>query len=130
MCPDRPNVTSTPQAIGNPRNYTIAGASNYWLNPASFSIPAPGTGFGNASRNPFYGPGLNNWDMSLIKEIHIDEARYFQLRFETFGTFNHVQFGKPVNDVNNPLFGRIFGEQSGSTNGIGRVIQLAGKFYF
>jgi hypothetical protein len=129
-CPDRANVTTTPQALGNPRNYTINGAPNYWLNPGAFAIPAPGTGIGNASRNPFYGPGIDNWDISLTKEIHIDEARYFQLRFETFNTFNHVQFANPVNDVNNPLFGRIFGVQTLSTQGAGRVVQLAGKFYF
>jgi hypothetical protein len=129
-CPDRANVTSTPQAIGNPRNYTINGQSNYWFNPAAFAIPPSGTGFGNASRDPIYGPGMNNWDMSLTKEIHIDEARYFQLRFETFNTFNHAQFAAPNNDVYDPRFGRIFGEAAGSTNGIGRVVQLAGKFYF
>jgi len=129
-CPDRANVTSTAQAIGNPRNYTINGSPNYWLNPAAFSIPAPGTGIGNASRNPFYGPGINNWDISLVKDVHIDEVRFFQVRLETFNTFNHAQFGGPVNDVNNPLFGRVFGVQGGSTNGLGRVLQLGAKFYF
>ena len=129
-CPDKANYTSTPEAIGNPRNYTIGGAANYWLNPKSFAIPAPGTGYGDASRNPFYGPGINNWDLSLLKDVHIDEARYFQLRLETFNTFNHAQFAAPVGDVNNPLFGRISAVQSGSTLGLGRVVQLAGKFYF
>jgi hypothetical protein len=123
-CPDRANRTSTPEAIGNPRNYTIGGAPNYWLNPASFAVPAPSTGYGNASRNPFYAAGINNWDMSLMKDVHIDEARFFQFRFETFNTFNHAQFGGPVGDINDPRFGRILG------TGPGRVVQLAGKFYF
>ena len=123
-CPDKANFTSTPEAIGNPRNYTINSAPNYWLNPKSFAIPAPSTGYGNASRNPFYGPGINNWDLALLKDVHIDEARYFQLRFETFNTFNHAQFGGPYGDVNDPRFGRIF------SAGLGRVVQLAGKFYF
>lgn len=125
-------------AIGNPRNYTINGAPNYWLNPNAFSIPAPGTGVGDASRNPFYGPGINNWDIALLKDIHITESKYFQIRFETYNTFNHTQFaggsttnnGGIVSDVNNPEFGRVLSINPGSTDGEGRVIQLAGKFYF
>lgn len=137
-CPDRANVTGQPMAIGNPRNYTINGAPNYWLNPNAFSIPAPGTGVGDASRNPFYGPGINNWDIALLKDIHITESKYFQIRFETYNTFNHTQFaggsttnnGGIVSDVNNPEFGRVLSINPGSTDGEGRVIQLAGKFYF
>ncbi len=129
-CPDRANVTGTPLAIGNPRNYTINGSPNYWINPGAFSIPAAGTGIGDASRNPFYAPGINNWDIALLKDVHITEAKYFQFRLETYNTFNTVQFGAPTGDVNNPTFGRILGVQQGSTNGDGRVLQLAGKFYF
>ncbi len=129
-CPDRANVTGTPLSIGNPRNYTIGGQPNYWFNPKAFAIPPAGTGIGDASRNPLYGPGINNWDISLMKDIHIDEARYFQFRLESFNTFNHTQFGAPDGDVSSPTFGRIFGVLSGSTQGNGRVLQLGGKFFF
>ncbi len=139
-CPDRANVTGQPLAIGNPRNYTINGAPNYWFNPNAFSIPAAGTGIGDASRNPLYGPGINNWDIALMKDIHITESKYFQIRLETYNTFNHTQFlggstnglagGGIVSDVNNPEFGRVLSVVQGSTDGDGRVIQLAGKFYF
>jgi Carboxypeptidase regulatory-like domain len=132
-CPDRANLTGKPFAIGNPRTYAIDGAPNYWLNPDAFSEPALGTGLGDASRNPFFGPGLNDWDITLYKDIHITESKYFQLRFETYNTFNHTQFtgtstgngGGIVSDINNPAeFGRILSANAP------REIQLSGKFYF
>jgi hypothetical protein len=130
-CPDRANVTGTPIGIGNPRTYTIGGNPNYWFNPKAFAIPAAGTGIGNASRNPLYGPGINNWDIALLKDIPITESKYIELRLETYNTFNQVQFAAPSGDVNSPdTLGRIFGVQTGSTNGDGRVLQLGGKFYF
>jgi hypothetical protein len=126
-CPDRANVVpGQPLGITNPRS----NAGNFYLNPGKFAVPPPGLGVGDANRNPFYGPGINNWDIALLKNIHVTESIYFQLRWETFNTFNHTQFAAPVNDVNNPLFGRIFGVQNGSTQGSGRVMQLGGKFYF
>jgi hypothetical protein len=139
-CPDRANATGQALAEGNPRNYTINGNANYWFSPTAFAVPPAGSGIGNASRNPLYGPGLNNWDIALEKDLHISESKYFQFRLETFNTFNHTQFALPQTpglfgnpapeDVSSPSFGRIFGVVTGSTNGGGRVLQLGGKFYF
>lgn len=134
-CPDRANRTGTSIGIGDPRNYTINGATNYWFNPKAFAVPALGTGIGDASRNPLYGPGLNNWDIALMKDIHITESKYFELRLETYNTFNHTQFAPPnpnlgQTDVNSSNFGQTSGVVTGSTNGSGRVLQLGGKFYF
>lgn len=130
-CPDRANRNfGTPLAIGNPRSYSINGKPNYWFNPKAFSMPAPGAGVGDASRNPLYGPGINNWDMALIKDIHITEAKYFELRLETFDTFNHANFAQPNRILGSSNFGRIQGVIAGTTQGSGRVVQLGGKFYF
>ncbi|MGH9397398.1 MAG: TonB-dependent receptor, partial [Terriglobia bacterium] len=129
-CPDRPNVTGATLNIGNPRSYTLAGHPNYYFNPAAFSAPGPGAGIGNSARNPLHGPGINNFDISLLKDIHITESKYFELRLETFNTLNRAQFGLPISDINDPRFGRVHSVQQGSTNGGGRVLQLGGKFYF
>ena len=97
-CWDRPNRTGAPFAIGNPRNYTINGNPNYWFNPDAFSMAAAGTGIGNSSRNPLYGAGINNFDIALLKDIHITESKYIELRVEAFNTFNHTQFASgPTN---------------------------------
>jgi hypothetical protein len=126
---DRPDRTGSSLAYGNPRNYTIAGSPNYWFNPAAFSEPAVGT-MGDSNRNPLYGPGLNFTDLALEKVIHIDEARWLQLRLETFNSFNHANFAAPGGIFATSTFGRITGVQSGTTNGDGRVVQLGLKIYF
>lgn len=129
-CPDRPNLVG-PVMTGNPRTYTINGESNYWFAPSAFAAPAPGV-IGNASRNPLYGPGINNFDFSLLKDIPLaGESRYLELRFEFFNLFNHPQFAQPFGDFNSPLFGRILGlNQAISSDSGARVIQIAGKIYF
>jgi len=122
--PDFVNATGAPLNINhNPRN------NLHWVNRAAFALPALGTQ-GTANRNPFYGPGLNYWDMALEKSVHLTESIYFQLRLETFNTFNHANFGSPVNNFSSGAFGKINTVQQISTNGAGRVVQLGGKFFF
>lgn len=124
--PDFVNATGAPLNINhNPRN----SPTQQWVNPAAFAVPALGAQ-GTANRNPFYGPGLNFWDMALEKDLHFTETLYFQLRLETFNTFNHANFGPPVNDLSAPSFGQINSVQQISTLGAGRVVQLGCKFYF
>jgi hypothetical protein len=128
--PAHAEVTGQPLNVNhNPRNNTIATLPNYWLNPKAFTTTTTGT-TGNANRNPFYGPGLNFWDMALEKDVHINESKYFELRLETFNTFNHAQFAQPDGYAGDPNFGRVQGVIQGTTNGDGRVVQLGGKFYF
>jgi hypothetical protein len=127
-CWDVPNRVG-PLDIRNPRNYSINGNPNYWFNPSAFTLEPLGVQ-GNAARNSIYYPGINNWDIALMKDIHFTESKYIELRLETFNTFNIPQFGKPISDINDPRFGRITSVQPGSTNGNGRVLQLGGKIYF
>ena len=121
--------------------YDGTNPQNLYFNPAAFTLPAPGT-LGTASRNPLYGPGLNYGDLALEKRVHIDESRYFELRLETYNTFNHTNFANP-SDPSLPLavsnedasgilgnFGQIFTTRTISTNGEGRAVQLGVKFYF
>jgi Carboxypeptidase regulatory-like domain len=131
-CWDRPN-TIGPVQIGNPRNNSLTYSAknkaprlNYWFNPNSFKTETPGA-VGNSGRNFFTGPGINNFDFSVLKNVHIDETRYFQLRFEFFNFFNHAQFGTPSTNVNSTNFGRITTVLSADPS---RIIQLGAKFYF
>jgi hypothetical protein len=134
-CWDLPNRATSPTAMGNPRTYNLNGNPNHWFNPQAFAMAPPGTGIGNASRSPLYGPGLNNFDISFEKEIHFTESKYIQLRFETYNTFNHTRWfpgsyqpinnaGGVVSDINDSRFGRVISANSA------HVIQLAGKIYF
>ena len=139
-CQDRASFTGAPIGITNPRN----NPNHLWFNPAAFTTPflqfLSGTGpagvLGTANRNPLYGPGINYGDMAIEKDVHISESRYFQLRFETYNTFNHTNFSNPGNfgsstDISlEGNVGQIFSTKTITTNGEGRAVQLGAKFYF
>jgi hypothetical protein len=118
---DEPQFTPGPLELNrNPRDGRPA------FSTALFSRPALGT-LGNAHRRFFYGPGINNWDMALLKTIRITEPTMLELRLEAFNAFNHGQFFGPaaVNGyLGNPNFGQIV------TAADPRILQLGAKFYF
>jgi hypothetical protein len=91
---------------------------------------------GDEHRNSLVGPGINNWDMSLMKSFALwGEGRELQFRVESFNTFNHTQWSSVslpgtnyvVDDrLTNPE--STFGWVTGARNG--RHMQLALKFVF
>lgn len=106
-----------------------------WFNPLAFSRPADGS-LGNVGRNTLRGPGINNWDISLFKNLNFTERIRIQLRLETFNTFNHTQYSGINTGLNAPNPGdRISGATIGSAGQITgtrdpRTVQLGGKFLF
>jgi hypothetical protein len=56
-----------------------------------FGPPARMT-FGTAGVGIMRLPGMNNWDLSLFRNIKVRERLKMQLRWETYNTFNHTQF--------------------------------------
>ena len=110
----------------NPSAFNLEDGSSA---PIPWGIPA------NVVRNNWYGPGVNNWDVSLSKTTALTERVSFQLRFETYNLFNRVQFAKPTaggaNVTNSPIFGYSFsqvGQNDGTTGA--RQIQLGAKILF
>lgn len=53
------------------------------------------------------GPGINNWDFSIIKNNRISEKVMLQFRAESLNIFNHPQFAEPGADVSSAAFGQI-----------------------
>ena len=107
----------------NPRNGKPA--FNRSLFPSNVS-PYLGQ-LGNARRRFFYGPGLNNFDIALQKDIPITESKALQFRLETFNTLNHAQFfgATAVNgNISSTGFGQIVNADSP------RLVQVAAKFVF
>jgi hypothetical protein len=96
-----------------------------WITGSAFALPTSGA-WGTVAHNSVDGPGRNNWNLSLFKNFVFSEARgsAFELRLETFNTFNHPQIsGMPTN----------FGDAAfGQPNAFfpGRIIQLGGKITF
>lgn len=61
--------------------------------------PANGTFSTQITRNIFYQPGFQNWNLGLFKDFHITESNYLTLRFEVFNWLNHPNWGeRPVVD--------------------------------
>jgi hypothetical protein len=96
-----------------------------YFDPSAFTAPTKGT-WGNLGHNALRGPGRDNWDMSLFKNFSLSEARgsRFELRLETFNTWNHTQFQNVSTSFNDSRFGQF-------TSAYGaRILQLGGKIYF
>ncbi len=93
---DRANIIGPP--INSNRSIQSYSAAQY-LNPASFGIPAFGT-YGNLHRNAIYGPGFEDVDLSLLKNIPLYKERvHAQLRVEMFNVFNRINLAQPCGSI-------------------------------
>jgi outer membrane receptor protein involved in Fe transport len=111
---DRPNVTGDPSLDD--------GTPERWFNTGAFSFPAYGT-FGNSGRNTVEGPGYQNVNLALMKQVPCGPTR-LQLRLEAFNLFNRANFNQPDNFLGSPTFGQILSAQSP------RRLQLGAKVEF
>ena len=118
---DLPDYNGAPlQLNGNPRNGLP------YFNTAAFSVNALGTP-GSASRRSFYGPGMFNSDIALLRNFRLSESKVLQFRLESFNTFNHAQFFGPAavnGNIDSPLFGQVVKAAAP------RLMQVALKFVF
>jgi hypothetical protein len=73
-----------------------------FLNPAAFSIPAPGT-FGNLRRNQLHGPNFAQADMTVAKYFPVTESANLEFRTEIFNLLNHTNFALPPSVLPNAL---------------------------
>jgi hypothetical protein len=118
---DEPDATGEALDINkNPRN------GKPYFNPAAFTENALGTP-GTASRRSFYGPGMNNFDMALLKTVPLTESKSLQFRLEAFNTLNHAQFFGPQ-AVDGNIDSSTFGEVISAAPP--RLVQLGAKFFF
>lgn len=62
------------------------------INTEAFRAPAVGS-VGNAPKDVIRGPGINNFDLSLFKNVKLPGDRWrMQVRGEAYNAFNHTQF--------------------------------------
>ena len=111
-----------------------------WFNPAAFTAPPIYT-YGDTGRNIIVGPGTNQIDLSLFKNIPLPwrEGMRLEFRAEVFNLFNKPQFDNPNES------GATAGAATIGVAGVGtltyagnpaffqrtsREIQLAMKLYF
>jgi len=118
----RPNSTGASPKFEGPVKDRMA----RYFDTSRFANPAPYQ-FGNLSRTlpDVLGPGLHNWDISVIKDTRIGERLRFQLRGEAFNIWNHPAFADPGVSFGTPSFGRI--NNIANRANPARQIQLAGR---
>jgi hypothetical protein len=96
-----------------------------YFDPTAFTTPLAGT-YGTLGHNALRGPGRDNWNISLFKSFTLSESRgsRFELRFESFNTWNHTQFNGVDTGTGDSRFGRFTSAFDP------RILQLGGKIYF
>ena len=131
-------ATSVPDKVGPayPANRTHSD----WYNINSFVFPGCPVGDfspnttncpngdyvqGNAGRHSLVEPGINNWDLSVFKNIPINERVRTEFRAEFYNAWNHTQYGAPNAGLSPGSFGVIGGVLEPP-----RVIQFALKLLF
>ncbi len=75
----------------------------HYINSSCFSYPTESSNYnpflGNSGRNSINGPGLQNFDMSLVKNNHVKslgETFNIQFRAELFNVFNRANYANPL----------------------------------
>ena len=119
---NRPNVTGSGS---NPHTQAD------WFATSIYSFPTAGT-WGDTPRDSVYGPGRDNWNLSLFKNFLFSESRGSNLQFraEFFNVWNHTQWS--ANTQNGGISANYgagdFGKITSTYDP--RIIQLALKLYF
>ena len=129
---DVPNAANNGSPIyvnRNPRNRQHLP----YFNPSYF-VPETLGQVGDIQRRFFHGPGLDNYNMALLKETEIAGEKKLQFRAEAFNVFNHAQFNNPGNS-NSPGGGNFNNQVQGGFGYVTsardpRILQLALKFLF
>ncbi len=118
---DEPDYFGGPLRLNdNPRN---GGA---YFDATQFGENALGSA-GTAKRRFFYGPGMDNYDIALLKNIPLTESKSLQFRVEGLNVFNHAQFFGPQSvdgNIASSTFGQVLSADSP------RLVQLGAKFFF
>jgi len=160
----RPFTVSTTDAIASntgasDRAFAITGANpnasvdangkptrtvNNWFNTTAFRANDPRNAsttstsvysFGTASRNSLRGPGLQNVDFGLIRQIPLfREHQNLEFRAEAFNILNHPNFANPNSSYSSPTtLGTItstVGSNLSTATGANRQLQFALKVNF
>ncbi len=120
--PQRPNWTGQSGELPG----SISSRVNKFFDPNVYTAPATYT-FGNTPRfiAALRGPGSNNLDFSLFKNIPLYERWMLQFRAEWFNVANHPEFGLPSTAIGASTAG-VISNQANSP----RDVQLALKLTF
>jgi len=92
----------------NPYVGNFRAAGMVYLNNACFApltVTVAGPVVGTHGRNSLFGPGLVNFDFTILKDTRITEKLRAQFRAEFFNLFNHANFQAPNIDAGTSTIG-------------------------
>ncbi len=116
------NTNDRADLIGNPEGPETV---EEWFNTAAFQRVPTGAGrHGTSGRNNLRGPGLSNWDFSIVKRTNLTERTKLEFRTEFFNFLNHPNFRVPVSDITSPNFGSIVETVPGNERQVQFVLRL------
>ena len=107
-----------------------AGASKIteWFNPAAFEKnPAPSAAngytqsFGNVPRNSLRGPGFEDTDLSLFKDIAPEKRVHGQFQAQVFNAWNHTNLATPGGATSQAVSSGTFGQITATSSSTGSV---------
>jgi hypothetical protein len=116
---DRPDFNGGDLTPNDPRK-----TLNWINNPKTVFSLEPLGQVGSAQRRFFHGPGINNTDLALLKNVNLTQGTSLQFRAELFNAFNHAQFLNPSGNINSSAFLVVRSTRDP------RIGQLAVKFIF
>ena len=115
--PQRVDVIGDPELPGSERTVDRYFGTTALAQPARFT-------FGNSGRDILTGPGIVNFDMSLLKNHRWGERYNVQFRFKAFNIFNTALFNERGHALGAANFGVI------SSAGSPRSLHFGLKFEF
>jgi len=117
----------------------ITGNPNQWFNPNMFHmqpmVPCPNNAalicgsLGDASRGILRGPGLADWDFSLVKDTsarQLGKQGFVEFRAEFFNVLNHTNLGMPSSaTVFSGVTSALGAYQQAPLTGVGQITTTA-----
>ncbi|MFC6645330.1 TonB-dependent receptor domain-containing protein [Granulicella cerasi] len=121
-------VTLRPDRISDP-NKNAPHTLDKWFNTAAYAeVPSGQVRVGNAKPTSMIGPGFQQWDLSMSRNMKFTRRFGGQFRVESFNTFNHTNPQGLVTATGTATAGAAFGYVSSVREP--RRIQLAMKLNF
>jgi outer membrane receptor protein involved in Fe transport len=112
----RADYTGQPIAVADP-------TTREFFNVLAFTLPPPGA-FGNAGRNTIIGPGVENVNLGVTRNLALGPSRVLSLQLMISNLFNAAQYSAIDTIVNSPTFGQVTAARAP------RRLQIVTRFRF
>ena len=124
---NRPNLAGKISYAKTQAAWFNGATTGVYTDPVAPWFGGPNQGFGAAGKDNVRGPGLNNFNLSLTKNIPLsgkDNGPGIELRFESFNTFNKTQWSGVDTNNHDGNFGQV------TSIFLPRNLEFSGKFHF